>query len=253
MSTVLISGATAGIGKAAAERFAKEGWNVVITGRREERLQELKNSLEKTYGVSILPLSFDIRSAKETHAAIASLHAEWKQIDVLVNNAGLALGTGPIQEGDTADWDTMIDTNVKGLLYLSREIMPMMVTRKTGHIINLCSIAGKEVYKGGNIYNATKFAVDALTKGMRIDLLEHGIRVTGIYPGKVDTEFSTVRFKGDTERAHKEYTGYQALTAEDVADTVYYAASRPAHVNISELLIMPTAQANTTHLYKKSE
>lgn len=247
---VLISGATAGIGWETALRFAKEGYDVIATGRRAERLEELQKKIEKS-GQKLLPLCFDISDRKAVESAVASIPKEWQEIDVLVNNAGLALGVNLIQDGNPEEWDTMIDTNVKGLLYLSHEIMPILVKRGKGHIINLCSIASKEVYRTGNIYNATKFAVDALTKAMRIDLLESSIRVTGIYPGLVETEFSIVRFHGDTKKAHERYLDFTPLTGTDVADAIFYVASRPGHVNINELVIMPTAQANTTHLYKK--
>lgn len=248
--TALITGATAGIGQATAELFAKEGYDVIVTGRRQERLQELKNAIEKEHGTRVLPLCFDVRDRKAVETAIGTLPADWQAIDVLVNNAGLALGTEAIQDGNPADWDVMIDTNIKGLLYVSHTVFPYMIQRQQGHIINLSSIAGKEAYKGGNVYNATKFAVDALNKGMRIDLLDHNIRVTSINPGKVDTEFSEVRFKGDQDRAAAEYAGYESLHAADVAEAIVWAATRPPHVNINELIIMPTAQANTVHLKK---
>ena len=247
---VLITGATSGIGKSTAELFAKNGYDLIITGRRSDRLQEVKQDLEKL-GVKVLTLCFDIRKLNEVKVAIASIPSEMKQIDILVNNAGLASGLSTIQDGDIDDWEKMIDTNVKGLLYITREIAPLMVESKKGHIINIGSIAGKEVYANGNVYCATKHAVDALNKGMRIDLLPHGIKVTSINPGMIETEFSVVRFHGDEERAKKVYEGINPLTPEDIAETIYWTASRPAHVNINELIIMPTAQASATNTIRK--
>ena len=247
---VLITGATSGIGKSTAELFAKNGYYLIITGRRAERLQGVKQDLEKL-GVNVLTLCFDIRKLNEVKAAIASIPSEMKQIDILVNNAGLASGLSTIQDGDIDDWEKMIDTNVKGLLYITREIAPLMVESRKGHIINIGSIAGKEVYANGNVYCATKHAVDALNKGMRIDLLPHGIKVTSINPGMIETEFSVVRFHGDEERAKKVYEGINPLTPEDIAETIYWTASRPAHVNINELIIMPTAQASATNTIRK--
>lgn len=247
---VLITGATSGIGKSTAELFAKNGYDLIITGRRAERLQVVKQDLEKL-GVNVLTLCFDIRKLNEVKAAIASIPSEMKQIDILVNNAGLASGLSTIQDGDIDDWEKMIDTNVKGLLYITREIAPLMVESRKGHIINIGSIGGKEVYANGNVYCATKHAVDALNKGMRIDLLPHGIKVTSINPGMIETEFSVVRFHGDEERAKKVYEGINPLTPEDIAETIYWTASRPAHVNINELIIMPTAQASATNTIRK--
>jgi 3-hydroxy acid dehydrogenase/malonic semialdehyde reductase len=247
----LITGATAGIGKATAELFAKNGYNIIITGRRKERLDEFSAHLKSTYKVDVLSLSFDVRKLKEVEAAIASISSNWKKINVLVNNAGLAVGLGPIQEGIVDDWERMIDTNIKGLLYITRTIAPIMIENGFGHIVNIGSIAGKEVYANGNVYCATKHAVDALNKAMRIDMLPHGIKVTGIHPGMVETEFSIVRYKGDEERAKNVYKGLQPLTAEDIAETIYWAASRPAHVNISDLIITPTVQANATNTIRK--
>jgi 3-hydroxy acid dehydrogenase/malonic semialdehyde reductase len=247
---VLITGATSGIGKSTAELFAKNGYDLIITGRRAERLQVVKQDLEKL-GVNVLTLCFDIRKLNEVKAAVASIPSEMKQIDILVNNAGLASGLSTIQDGDIDDWEKMIDTNVKGLLYITREIAPLMVESRKGHIINIGSIAGKEVYANGNVYCATKHAVDALNKGMRIDLLPHGIKVTSINPGMIETEFSVVRFHGDEERAKKVYEGINPLTPEDIAETIYWTASRPAHVNINELIIMPTAQASATNTIRK--
>ncbi len=247
----LITGATSGIGEACAQLFAKNNFNLIITGRRKERLAALKTSLEKEFGIAVLPLCFDVRDEKEVTEQLGDLDSNWKNIDVLINNAGLAAGRANIDEGVLADWEQMIDTNIKGLLYVSRAVIPLMKMRDSGHIINLGSIAGKEAYLGGNVYCATKHAVDALTKSMRIDLLQYGIRVTGIHPGAVETEFSLVRFKGDEEKAKAVYDGFTPLTPADIADVIYFAVSRPAHVNLNDIIIMPTAQANTTHLLKK--
>lgn len=246
----LITGATAGIGKACAEIFAKSGHDLVVTGRRKDRLENLAKQLNNKYGVNIKTLCFDIRNKSEVDQAIGSLPAGW-QVEILINNAGLAAGLSPVQEGDTDDWDQMIDTNVKGLLYITRSIAPKMIDQGKGHIINIGSIAGKEVYPKGNVYCATKHAVDALTKGMRIDLLPHGIKVTQIAPGLVETEFSLVRFKWDESTAEKVYQGYQPLRAEDIAEVAYYVTTLPPHVNINDLLIMPTAQANATTIVKE--
>jgi len=246
-----ITGATAGIGKASAEIFAKNGYDLVITGRRKERLQILAKELITAYNNNVHTLCFDVRKADEVKANIVSLPAEFKNIDVLINNAGLSSGLSTLQEGTTADWDVMIDTNVKGLLYITRQIAELMIARKKGHIINMGSIAGKEVYPNGNVYCATKFAVDALTKAMRIEMLPHNIKVSSVNPGMVETEFSIVRFHGDEDRAKKVYEGIQPLVAQDIAETIYWIASRPPHVNINEVVIMPTAQANTTTLIRK--
>ena len=248
---VFITGATSGIGKSTAEIFAKNGHNLVLTGRREERLAKIKSDLEKQHGVSVKTLAFDVRNAEEVKKAIGSLTAEEKKIDILVNNAGLAAGLSPIQEGDLSHWDRMIDTNLKGLLYITKEISGLMITNGKGHIINIGSVAGKEVYANGNVYCATKHAVDALNKGMRIDLLPHHIKVTAINPGMVETEFSIVRFDGDEERAKKVYLGLQPLKPEDIAETIYWVANRPAHVNINDLLIMPAVQATATNVLRK--
>ncbi len=247
----LVTGATSGIGKATAEILAKNGYNLVITGRRKELLTELKNSLGIKYKCDVLALPFDIRSREQTEHAIDHLPDTWKKISVLVNNAGLAAGLNFIHEGVVEDWEQMIDTNIKGLLYITRKVSQLMVNAGSGHIINITSIAAKEVYEKGNVYSATKHAVDALTKGMRIDLLAHNIKVTSVAPGMVDTEFSTVRFKGDKERADKVYEGLVPLSADDVAEAIWFAVSRPAHVNIDDILIMPTAQANATITYRK--
>lgn len=246
-----ITGATAGIGKASAEQFAKNGYNIIITGRRKERLDEFSNQLKSNYNIDVLSLNFDVRNLKEVETAILSIPENWKQIHVLLNNAGLAAGLNTIQEGNIDDWERMIDTNIKGLLYMTRSIAPIMVKNGFGHIINIGSIAGKEVYANGNVYCATKHAVDALNKGMRIDLLPHNIKVTAINPGMVETEFSIVRFNGDEDRAKNVYKGLQPLLPEDIAETVYWVASRPAHVNINDIIIMPTVQANATTTLRK--
>ncbi|QJD94682.1 SDR family oxidoreductase [Mucilaginibacter robiniae] len=250
--TALITGATAGIGKACAELFARQGYNLILTGRRQDRLEQLAEQLNNSYNIRIAVAAFDIRRQEEVTHHLESLPAEWKQVDVLVNNAGLSQGLDPIQNGNYADWDTMIDTNIKGLLYASKIVSNWMIAQGHGHIVNLGSIAGKNVYANGNVYCATKAAVDALSQGMRIDLLSHNIKVTAIHPGAVETEFSEVRFKGDKERAKKVYEGFTPLSAEDVADTIWFVASRPAHVNINDLVLMPTAQANATTFNKKT-
>lgn len=247
----MVTGATSGIGKAAAIKFAENNYNVIITGRRGERLTELSNLLKDKYQADSLPLTFDVRNYQHIKDAIASLPEVWKKINILVNNAGLALGLSDIHEGNVEDWETMIDTNVKGLLYMTREIAPLMIAHGGGHIINIGSIAGKEVYPKGNVYNATKYAVDALNKGMRIDLLQHNIKVTAINPGLLETEFSLVRFKGDEERAKQVYQGFTPLYPEDIADIIWFAASRPAHVTINDIVVTPTAQATARDVIKK--
>lgn len=248
---VFITGATAGFGKAIAYKFAQHGYDLIINGRREDRLRTIEKDLSEQYGCKVLSLPFDVRNRQKVTESIGDLPHDWKTIDVLINNAGLASGLSTIQEGNIDDWETMIDTNVKGLLYVSRQIMPLMIANGSGHIINLSSIAGKEAYFRGNVYCATKFAVDAITKSMRIDLLEHGIKVTSIDPGAAETEFSLVRFHGDTERAKKTYQGYEPLHAEDIADIVFFAASRPPHVVLNDIVVTPLAQANTTSIFKK--
>ncbi|MDO5523171.1 MAG: SDR family oxidoreductase [Bacteroidia bacterium] len=248
----LITGATSGIGEATALKFAENGFDLIITGRRDERLTILKNKLEER-NVRVLTRCFDVRNETDVKNAIGNLPDEWKNIDVLVNNAGLAAGLSTLQEGDTDDWNRMIDTNVKGLLYVTRAVSPGMVARKNGHIINIGSIAGKEVYPNGNVYCATKHAVDALSKGMRIDLVPHNVRVTQICPGAVETEFSIVRFHGDKDRACKVYEGYECLVAADIADCVWFAVSRPPHVNINDMVVMPAAQASGTIFHKVFE
>lgn len=245
----LVTGATSGIGKATAISLAEAGFQLVICGRRKEALQELKSQLQEKVKVEIL--QFDVRDKEEVRKAIQSLPQEFSQIDVLVNNAGNAHGLDPIQNGNLDDWDAMIDINVKGLLYVSREIIPQMVERGAGDIINIGSIAGKEVYPNGNVYSASKHAVDAINIGMRIDLNGKGIRVGAIHPGLVETNFSEVRFKGDSERAKSVYEGFQALKAEDIAELVVFMVTRPAHVNIADLLVLPSAQASSTIVHKE--
>ncbi|MDU1905761.1 MAG: SDR family oxidoreductase [Dysgonomonas sp.] len=248
----LITGATAGIGKAAAHKLAKEGFNIIITGRRTQVLNELKKEIEDKYkGAEVLALSFDVCNFLEVDQNLKKLPHEWKNVDVLINNAGLAVGLNPIHEGVLDDWERMINTNIKGLLYVTRTISPGMVSRKSGHIINIGSIAGKEVYPNGNVYCATKHAVDALSRAMRIDLIDYGIKVTQVCPGAAETEFSLVRFKGDQSRADKVYDGFEPLSAEDIADAIFYAVSAPAHVNIQDLLIMPKAQANSSIFHRE--
>ena len=243
----LITGATSGIGKATALVLAQKGYNLIVTGRRQERLAELRGKIDELYSdINVTELCFDIRNNQEVERAIDSLPDEWKAIDVLINNAGLAVGLNPIQEGVIDDWERMIDTNIKGLLYITRKVSPIMAERGKGHIVNIGSIAGKEVYGNGNVYCATKHAVDALTKAMRIDLVQHGIKVTSICPGMVETEFSLVRFKGNNSRAKDVYNGFEPLTAGDIADVISYVIGLPPHVTINDLLIMPTAQANST-------
>lgn len=247
---VLITGATSGIGKSTAQLFAQNGHDLIITGRREDRLKEIKTKFESDFKIKVTALCFDIRILSEVENAISTLSSENKKIDVLVNNAGLAAGLGPIQSGNIDHWERMIDTNIKGLLYISRAISNLMIENKKGHIINIGSIAGKEVYANGNVYCATKHAVDALSKAMRIDLLPHNIKVTAINPGMVETEFSIVRFDGDSDKAKKVYEGLQPLSPEDIAETIYWVALRPAHVNINDLVIMPTVQATATNVIR---
>ncbi len=243
--TALITGATAGIGQSTARKLGEAGYNLLITGRREERLKTLKEELELKYESKVHYLCFDIRNKEEVFQAVDALPREWQNIDVLINNAGLAVGMDHIQDGLIDDWERMIDTNVKGLLYITRKIAPLMVNNGEGHIINVGSIAGKEVYENGNVYCATKHAVDALTKAMRIDMLKDNIKVTQIAPGMVETEFSLVRFKGDKEKADKAYKGFAPLTGDDIAEIIYFAITRPAHVNLNDIVITATAQANS--------
>jgi len=247
---VLITGATSGFGRACAEKFAANGYDLVITGRRKERLDAVQKELQEKFSIEVLTLCFDVQNRQETFNSINDMPEHWKQIHVLVNNAGLALGRDLFENASLDDWETMIDTNVKGLLYVSRAILPMMIATGHGHIINLGSIAGKEVYEKGNVYCASKFAVDAISRSMRIDLLPHQIKVTAIHPGAAETEFSLVRFKQDPVQAGKIYDGYKPLQASDVADAVYYCASLPAHVCVNELVLTCTAQANSYYTYK---
>jgi 3-hydroxy acid dehydrogenase / malonic semialdehyde reductase len=247
---IMVTGATAGFGRAIAVRFAQNGYNVIITGRRKERLDELEKELLK-FGIKVKTLNFDVRNRKEVEKVIAGLEKEWREIDILVNNAGLAAGLSHIDNGDIDDWDRMIDTNVKGLLYMTRNVAPLMVAKGSGHIFNISSIAGKEVYENGNVYCASKHAVDALSKAMRIDLLKHNIKVTNIAPGMAETEFSIVRFHGDAEKARAVYTGIDALKAEDIADVIWYCANLPGHVCINDLVITPSQQASTIYNFRK--
>ncbi len=246
----LITGATSGIGEATACMFASNGFDLIITGRRSDRLKSLKSKLEKD-STRVLDLCFDVRNEDEVKDVLGKLPDSWKKIDVLVNNAGLAAGLDPIDGGSSEDWNRMIDTNVKGLLYVSYEVAQIMKENKTnGHIVNIGSIAGKEVYPNGNVYCATKHAVDALSKGMRMDLLKHNIKVTQICPGAVETEFSLVRFHNDAERAKTVYDGFEALVANDIADCIWFAVSRPPHVNINDMIVMPAAQASSSVFFK---
>ena len=247
---IFITGATAGIGEATALLFAQNAWDLIITGRREERLNSLAQQIEETYKVDVLPLNFDVRNQKAVQEAVTNLPKKWQAIDVLVNNAGLAVGRDNFQEAEIGDWERMIDTNIKGLLYVSRLMSPMMIENQKGHIINISSTAGTQVYAKGHVYCATKHAVEALSQGMRIDLLKHGIKVTSIQPGMVETEFSVVRFRGNKEEADNVYKGITPLVAQDVADTIYFAATRPTHVNINEIMLTCTAQANSFYTHR---
>jgi 3-hydroxy acid dehydrogenase / malonic semialdehyde reductase len=244
---IFITGATSGFGKAAAEKFAANGYDLILNGRREDKLNELCNALERKYNIASLSLPFDVRDEKAVFDAINSLPADWKKIDVLFNNAGLALGRDYFDEADLNDWNSMIDTNVKGFMYVAKAVSQLMAGRKQGHIINMGSIAGKQVYEKGNAYCASKFAVDAFNQAMRIDLLRHNIKVTGIHPGAAETEFSIVRFKGDKSTAKKVYDGLKPLTAENVADVIFYCASLPPHVCINDLSITCLQQADTIY------
>lgn len=247
---VLITGATSGFGEAAAQKFATNGYDIIITGRRQSRLTALAAHLEQDKGVRVLPLAFDVQQREIVQEKLKNLPPEWQQVRVLINNAGLAAGREYFDEASLDDWDTMIDTNLKGLLYVTRAVLPYLKAAGHGHIINIGSIAGKGVYEKGNVYCATKHAVDAVSQAMRIDLLRHGIKVTAIHPGAAETEFSLVRLKGDTEAASAVYEGYRPLSAEDVADAVLYCATLPAHVCVNDLVITPTAQANPYYLHK---
>lgn len=246
----LITGATSGFGRAIALKFAEHGWDVIITGRRENRLEDLKHLILDTYDVKVFTLSFDVRNREAVEEELNALPHFWKEIDVLVNNAGLAAGLSTIQEGDINDWEQMIDTNVKGLLYVSRTVLPWMIARKQGHVINIGSTAGKDAYANGNVYCGTKFAVDAITKSMRIDLLPHQIKVTAVNPGAAETEFSLVRFKGNAEKAKAVYNGIEALQADDIAEIVWFAASRPKHVVLNDIVVTPLAQANAMYIHR---
>ncbi len=243
-SIVLITGATSGIGEACAKKFAAAKHDLIITGRRKERLDELKNDLESEHGITVLPLCFDVQDKAAVFNAISTLSAEWQNIAILINNAGLALGRDSFEDADLNDWETMLNTNVHGLLYITKAVIPFMIAKKKGHIVNMGSVAGKEVYERGNGYCASKFAVDALNRAMRIDLLKHNIKVTGIHPGAVETEFSLVRYKGDTATASSTYNGIIPLTGEDVAEVIFYSTHLPAHVCINDLVITPTQQAD---------
>lgn len=246
--TILITGATAGIGEACARQFAAQRHRLILTGRREARLQTLKDSLD----TEVLTLCFDVREKEAVQSAFGSLPEDWRNIDVLINNAGLAAGFDPIQSGNIDDWERMIDTNVKGLLYVTRAIAPLMAARKQGHIFNIGSIAGKEVYPNGNVYCASKHAAFALSQGMRMDMLSKGIKVTHIAPGLVETEFSIVRFDGDQDRADQVYNGFQPLVGDDIANIIVFIASLPAHVNVNDIVLMPTAQASSVMVHREN-
>lgn len=248
---VLITGATAGIGKACAELFAEHGSRIILAARRTDRLREITADLKSRFNAETFELTVDVSQSAQVEQAIKSLPENWRAVDILINNAGMARGVDKIHEASVSDWEEMINTNIKGLLYMSRAVIPGMVARGRGHIVNLGSIAGHQVYPGGNVYCATKHAVDALTKGMQIDLVDTPVRVTTVDPGMVETEFSMVRFRGDEQRAKKVYENIEPLTGRDIAETVLFAVTRPAHVNISEVIIMPTNQANATAVYRK--
>ncbi len=249
---VLITGATSGIGEACAKKYAAAGDHLIITGRRGYRLEQLKDTLQSSYPIKILTLVFDVQNRAATEQALATLSQEWQQVDILINNAGLAAGRDSFENADMDDWETMLNTNVHGLLYVSKAIAPLMIARKKGHIINMGSIAGKEVYENGNVYCASKFAVDAINRAMRIDLLKHHIKVTAIHPGAVETAFALVRFKGDETKAAATYKGITPLTPMDVADTIFYCTSLPAHVCINDLVITCTQQADAFYFYKNN-
>ena len=247
---ILITGASSGFGKAIAEKFAAGGWNLILTARRQDKLEAVAADLQKQFGIKTLTLVFDIQNKTAVFEHLNNLPAEWQAVDILVNNAGLALGRDSFQDANIDDWDTMIDTNVKGLLYASKAALPYIIKQK-GHIINIGSTAGKEVYKDGNVYCATKHAVDAITKAQRIDLLPHQVKVTAIHPGAVETDFSLIRFKGDAEKANAVYAGYEPLKAEDIADVAWYVANVPKHVCINDIVLTCVAQANSTTLFKQ--
>lgn len=250
---VFITGASSGIGKACAEIFAKEKSNLILTGRRLERLINLAKKLEKEHGIKTKCIMLDVRDYDQVKKAIDSLINNWKKIDILINNAGLSRGLDKIYEGKKEDWDEMIDTNIKGLVYVTRHVVPIMVKRKKGHVINIGSTAGHDVYPSGNIYAATKFAVKALSQSTRLDVLDKGIKVSSVDPGMVETEFSLVRFSGDKDRAKKVYQGLQPLSAEDVAEAVLFCATRPKHVNINQVILTPLGQASSTQIIRKEK
>ena len=247
---VFITGATSGIGKACAEKFASQQYNLIINGRRADRLSALKKSLQKSFNIDVFESVFDVQNRQQVFEAINNLPAQWKAIDILINNAGLALGRDLFEEADINDWETMLQTNVNGLLYVSKAVVPLMAERTSGHIINLGSVAGKEMYEKGNVYCASKAAVDAISKTMRIDLLRHSIKVTAIHPGAVETEFALVRFKGDENKAADTYKGFIPLTPLDIAETIYYTASLPPNVCINDIVITPVSQANAVYFKK---
>lgn len=249
--TIFITGATSGFGKACAHAFANSHHRLILTGRRSERLAKEAEILREKYKIDVLTLNFDVRNRDAVKQAVDSLPLTWRNIDILINNAGLAAGSDPIQDGNLDDWDQMIDTNVKGLLYVTKNIFPLLLKSSCPHIVNIGSIAGKEVYAKGNVYCATKFAVDALTRAMRIDMLSHSIKVSQVSPGAVETEFALVRFKGDAEAASNVYKGFTPLRAEDIAEAVIWITGLPSHVNINDLVIMPAAQASPGYLHKE--
>ena len=242
---VFITGATSGFGKACALKFAAHGYDLILNGRRKDRLEALQTSLQNKFNIAVCTMPFDVQAKEEVFSAVNTISGEWQNIDVLINNAGLALGRDYFEEADMDDWNTMLDTNVKGLVYTTRAVLPFMIKRKQGHIINMGSVAGKEVYEKGNMYCASKFAVDALSQSMRVDLLRHNIKVTAIHPGAAETEFGIVRFKGDEKTAKSVYDGLTPLSAEDIADVVYYCTTLPPHVCINDLVITCTQQAGT--------
>lgn len=248
--TVLITGATSGIGEACAKKYAADGDRLILTGRRADRLNALKTELEKDFSTEILALIFDVQDKKAVDKNLGTLPTEWQKIDLLINNAGLAAGKDSFENADINDWETMLNTNVHGLLYVSKQIIPLMIANKKGHVVNIGSIAGKEVYENGNVYCASKFAVDAISKSMRIDLLKHSIKVTCIHPGAVETEFSLVRFKGDKNKAAATYNGMVPLSGNDIADSIFYCTQLPDHVCINELVITPTQQANAYYTHR---
>ncbi|HRO45516.1 SDR family NAD(P)-dependent oxidoreductase [Agriterribacter sp.] len=248
---VFITGATSGFGKACALQFAEAGHDIIINGRREDRLQQLKKDIEERFSVRVLPLPFDVSRRQEVFEAVDTIPGKWRNINILINNAGLALGRDFFDEADIDEWDTMLDTNVKGLLYVSKAVLPFMIAQNKGHVINLGSVAAKEVYERGNVYCASKFAVEAISKSMRIDLLRHNIKVTAIHPGAAETEFSLVRFNGDAAKANAVYNGFKPLTAKDVADVIYYCTTVPEHVCINDLVICPVQQADAIYFHKK--